>query len=817
MKTGTFSAAAQEAISYAQEIAAELGHSYVGTEHLLLALLHFHRGEGARLLLSCGVQEAALRREVVTLVGEGTRGHAPSLGLTPCCCRVIRLAAQESVQLHAPEVTPDHLLLGLLREGEGMARLALGRCGLDCAAACRQLTVLLGGEGSSASFPTRKNPREAETLRESRLLDQFGRDLTRMAEFGRLDPVTGREPELERMIQILCRRTKNNPVLLGDPGVGKTAVAEALAQRIAARQVPAPLLDKRILSVDLSATVAGTKYRGEFEERVRRIVREVQRLGNIILFIDELHTLIGAGSAEGSIDAANILKPALSRGELQVIGATTQEEYRKQICKDAALARRFQPITVEPPGRETAVRILTALQPRYELHHRLTISPEAITAAVDYSVRYLPDRFLPDKAIDLMDEAAARVRIRAETPNEAVRALAEKHRGAQAELDEAVRSQDFERAALLRDVEQDFRRQLQEVRGQPRQMPLPEVRPEDIAEVIASWTGIPLRQITEGEAESLLHLEEALGRRVIGQRGAIRAVCAAIRRSRAGLQEETRPIGCFLFAGPSGVGKTELCRALAERLFGEQAALLRLDMSEYMEAHSVSRLIGSPPGYIGHEEGGRLTEAVRQRPYRVILLDELEKAHADVWNLLLQIMEEGTLTDAQGRRADFRNTVLVMTTNAGAEELSRVRPPLGFGSSRPAGDGEARRVLGRLFRPEFLNRLDEIVCFQPLGAREVERIVSVMLAQTAARFRRLGVALQVTPAARAALAAEGHSPLYGVRPLRRCLRRQIEEPAAELLLGRTLSAGDTLSVDAAAEGLRLTVSHPAALPAGETG
>ncbi len=808
MKTAVFSGEAQEAIVYARETAAALGHSYIGTEHLLLSLLHFRRGEGARLLLGCGIRTEALRREVDALVGHGARAQAPAQGLTPCCRQVIRRAAETCARRRGTQVQPDHLFLALLGEREGMARLVLARCQLDCDAAARQLAVLLGGDGSAAPFPARKSPREAETLRESRLLDQYGRDLTRMAECGRLDPVAGREEELERMIQILCRRTKNNPLLLGDPGVGKTALAEALAQRIAARQVPVPLQDKRVLSLDLTATVAGTKYRGEFEERVRRIVREVQRLGNLILFIDELHTIIGAGSAEGSIDAANILKPALSRGELQVIGATTQEEYRRQVCRDAALARRFQPVTVEPPGRETALRILSALQPRYELHHRLTISPEALTAAVDLSMRYLPERFLPDKAIDLMDEAAARVRIRAERPDGAVRALTEKHRSAQAELEEAVRSQNYERAALLRDVEQDFRRQLRAAHGHSKGAALPRVSPEDVAAVIADWTGLPLRRITGGEAERLLHLEEAIGHRVIGQRHAVRAVCAAIRRSRAGLQEETRPIGCFLFAGPSGVGKTELCRALAAQLFGTQEALLRLDMSEYLEAHSVSRLIGSPPGYVGHEEGGRLTEAVRRRPYQVVLLDELEKAHADVWNLLLQIMEEGTLTDAQGRRADFRNTVLVMTTNAGADELSCTRSPLGFGGGGAAGEGEARRALSRLFRPEFLNRLDEIVCFQPLGAEEMEQIAAVLLEQAAARFRRLGVTLEVTPAARGALAREGHSPRYGARPLRRCLRREIEEPAAELLLGHALSAGDTLRVDAGERGLALSVVHP---------
>lgn len=791
-----FSNSAREAIGYSREIACKLGHGYVGSEHLLLSLLHFNQGKGAQLLLQHGLQEVSLRKAVVQLVGSGSRNSGPELGLTPCCRHVIQLSAEESGRLRSAEVTPDHLFLGLFREREGMASLVLRQAGLDCPLAYRQLTALMG-DGSSASSAPRKPSRESETLRESKLLDQFGRDLTRMAEFGRLDPVTGRKEELDRMIQILCRRTKNNPVLLGDPGVGKTAIAEALAQRIADKQVPSPLLEKRILSVDLSSTVAGTKYRGEFEERVKRILREVQRLGNIILFIDELHTLIGAGSAEGSIDAADILKPALSRGELQVIGATTQDEYRKHICKDAALARRFQPVQVEPPDRNTAVAILTSLRPRYELHHKLTISQEALEAAVDYSIRYLPDRFLPDKAIDLMDEAAAQVRIRLETPSEQYRVLEEKHQAVQQQLEETIRNQDFEKAALLRDAELNFRQQLQEARSRPKRLPPPQVEPGDVARVVARWTGVPLQTITQSEAEQLLHLEARLRRRVVGQEEAIRAVSAAIRRSRTGLQEDTRPIGCFLFAGSSGVGKTELCRALAEALFGSQSALLRLDMSEYMEAHSVARLIGSPPGYVGHEEGGRLTEAVRRRPYRVILLDELEKAHNDVWNLLLQIMEEGSLTDSQGQAADFRNTILVMTTNAGGEELAKARRPLGFATPGvEAEDQAARKALSRLFRPEFLNRIDEIVCFRPLGTAEVEQIASIMVNQTAQRFRQLGIGLEVSPAALSCIAAQGQDRAYGVRPLRRYIRHQIEDPASELILQHALSTGGTLLVDA---------------------
>lgn len=802
MAQSDFSPAAQEAIGYSREIACQLGHGYIGSEHLLLSLLHFNSSKGAQLLLRHGIQEVPLRQTVVSLVGSGTRGASPDLGLTPCCRRVIQLAAEESDRLQSDTVTPDHLFLGLFREREGMARLVLSRAEIDCPLVYRQLCAMLG-DGSATPPPTRRPSRETESVKESKLLDQFARDLTRMAEYGRLDPVTGREQELDRMVQILCRRSKNNPLLLGDPGVGKTALAEALAQRISAKKVPSPLLDKRILSIDLTSTVAGTKYRGEFEERVKRILKEVQRLGNVILFIDEIHTIIGAGAAEGSIDAADILKPPLSRGEIQVIGATTQEEYRKHICKDAALARRFQPIQVEPPKRETAIAILTSLRPRYEAHHCLTISQDAVEAAVDYSIRYLPDRFLPDKAIDLMDEAAAQVRIRLETPSSQYELLAARHQAVQEQLEQTIQCQDFEHAALLRDAELSFRQQLQEARQRPDRLPPPQVEREDIAQVVARWTGVPLSSITQDEASQLLHLEERLSQRVIGQPEAVKAVSSAIRRSRTGLQEETRPIGCFLFAGSTGVGKTELCRALAEALFGQESALFRLDMSEYMEAHAVSRLIGSPPGYVGHEEGGQLTEAVRRRPYRVILLDELEKAHADIWNLLLQIMEEGTLTDSQGNKADFRNTVLVMTTNAGADVLGR--QPLGFGSQSDADHQQtARKALSKLFRPEFLNRLDEIVCFHQLDREAREEIASIMVNQAGQRFQKLGIALELSSDALSLIAAQGEDVTYGVRPLRRFIRHQIEDPAAGLILEGKLPGGSRLRVEVSEKSLSLT-------------
>jgi ATP-dependent Clp protease ATP-binding subunit ClpC len=640
--------------------------------------------------------------------------------------------------------------------------------------------------------------------------------MTRMAEAGQLDPVAGRGTELERVIQILCRRTKNNPVLLGEPGVGKTAVAEALAQRIAAGDVPEELKNKRLVSIDLTSTVAGTKYRGEFEERLKRLLKDVQRLGNVILFIDELHTIVGAGSAEGSIDAANILKPALSRGELQVLGATTHEEYRKYIRKDAALERRFQPVTVDPPTPEVALDILKVLRPKYEAHHRMTITDDALTAAVTLSHRYLPDRFLPDKAVDLMDEAAACARIAAEALPPDLALLDSKCKDAVQKLEGAIRAQDFEQAALLRDAEQSFRQQLEE--GRTRWLHRSgthrgRVTSAHVAQVLSGWTGIPVCSLTEDESQRLLHLEDTLHRRVVGQEDAVAAVAAAIRRSRSGLKEAHRPVGSFLFAGPSGVGKTELCRALAEALFGSEEALLRLDMSEYMEPQSAARLIGSPPGYVGYEEGGKLTEAIRKRPYRVVLFDELEKAHGEVCNLLLQLLEDGMLTDSHGNRADFRNAVIVMTTNAGAEALAASTHPLGFGTPKEEDAQHAvHAALQKLFRPEFLNRIDEVICFHALTPEEIRRIAGVLVEQCGKRFSAQGVTLEADEAALTVIARQGSDPLYGVRPMRRYLRQQLENPAAQLLLSHRLSRGDTLRLSGDGTSLTLQVT-PAATPA----
>ena len=801
---------AQNALRLARESSAQLGHGYVGSEHLLLGLLQEPQGAAARALTAAGIQETAVQTAIAGLVGVGTRGCGPSMGLTPRCRRIIQIAAQESKRLGSRLVGTEHLLIGILRDGDGSAARILGGSGADLRKLYGGLYAAFGE--SSGSSPYRGRAKDYEAPRESRLLEQFTRDMTRMAAAGHLDPVSGREEELERVIQILCRRTKNNPVLLGEPGVGKTAVAEALAQRIASGQVPSALSHCALLALDLPATVAGTKYRGEFEDRVKRILKEVQRVGSIILFLDELHTIIGAGSAEGSIDAANILKPALSRGEIQVLGATTQDEYRKFIRKDAALERRFQPVQLEPPTPAVAKTILATLRPRYESYHGLVITDEAIDAAVTLSQRYLPDRNLPDKAIDLMDEAAACVKIGGAKEPEDCSTLEQRRKETISALEQAIRGQDFEQAALLRDAEVSFRHQLEEAQQRWKaartHAPLT-VDGDAIAQVLSRWTGIPVTALTQDEASRLLHLEDALHRRVIGQTTAVHSIAAAIRRSRAGLQEENRPVGSFLFAGPSGVGKTELCRSLAQCLFGSEDALLRLDMSEYMEAQSVSRLIGSPPGYVGYEEGGRLTEAIRKRPYRVVLFDELEKAHPDVWNLLLQILEDGVLTDSQGQKADFRNAILIMTPTAGAEVLASAARPLGFSPTQPGDTEKAlQTALRKVFRPEFLNRIDEIICFQPLSEPEVQEIATLMLNQSLKRLQKQHITVTYTQQALATVTQQGHDPTYGVRPMRRYLRQALENPAAELLLNGQLCPGSGLIVDAEGGKLTLTVKAP---------
>ena len=796
MADSRFTSTALGAIRLAQENAVRLGHCYVGSEHLLLGLACQEYSLAARLLGEAGADSRSLRAAVVQLVGTGAPGPTLRQGLTPRCCQVIRRAAEECRRLGGPAVGAEHLLLGVLLETESSGARLLGACEVDRESLRRAVYAALGGE-EGVSRPIRSREPERASG-DTRQLDQCARDLTRMAAEGRLDPVIGREEELDRVIQILSRRTKNNPALIGEPGVGKTAVAEGLALAIADGAAPAHLLGKRVCALDLSAMVAGTKYRGEFEEKLKHVLQEVRRAGNIILFIDELHTIVGAGSAEGAIDAANILKPALSRGEIQVLGATTLDEYRRYIEKDSALERRFQPVTVREPSREETLAILRGLRGRYETHHHLTITDGALTAAVDLSIRYLPQRFLPDKAIDLVDEAASRARLSTRVLPEELQKLEERAVQTGRQLAEAIRKQDFEEAAMLRDAEGDFRRELEagKRRWQAEHAPRA-VGEEHIRAVLSQWTGVPVSDPTERDRRALATLEETLHRELLGQDEAARTVARAVRRGRLGLKDPRRPVGCFLLLGPSGVGKTQLCRALASALFGSQEALLRFDMSEYMEGHSISRLIGSPPGYVGHDEGGQLTERVRRNPWSVVLLDELEKAHRDVWSILLQVMEEGVLTDAQGRRTDFRNTVLVMTSNLGAQHF-RAQGRLGFlpeeGADRAAVERAVLAEARRTFAPEFLNRLDGTLVFHPLDGDSLAAITRQLLDQTGERLSALGVSLQVEEDAVRLLARAGSDRDYGARPLRRAIAAQVEDPAADLLLEGALCSGGTLRV-----------------------
>lgn len=803
IQTVTFTPSARRGLEAAGALAQRLGHDPVGSEHLLLGLLQDRQSGAGRLLAAQGLTRQGLLEQLTEAWGTGAPlpGRRP---LSPQLERSVEAAVGQARRLGHRQVNSRHLLLGLLGQKDGGACRLLAAAGIQLDHLSRQTARALGsgsyparargeGDGASASAPTR-------------LLDQHALDMVQQAGRGGYDPVTGRAEELHRLIQILLRRGKNNPVLLGEPGVGKTAVVEALAQRMAQGQVPDALRQKRLLSLSLPSVIAGTKYRGEFEDRMKNILAEVARAGNVILFLDELHTLIGAGSAEGAIDAANLLKPALARGGLQLIGATTQEEYRRMIEKDAALERRFQPVRVEEPTPETTRTILQTLAPRYGRHHGLTFQPEALDAAVTLSVRYLPDRRLPDKAIDLMDEAAAQARLQALALPPELQALAGRVQAAALARDEAIAAQDYEGAARYRDAETDFRRELEGGRRQwQAHQPTPVVTPQDVARTLSQWTGIPLSALTQPEREKLLGLEAALARRVAGQQEAVAAVARAVRRGRAGLKEPDRPVGAFLFLGPTGVGKTELCKALAQTLFGTEEALLRFDMTEFAEKHTMSRLTGSPPGYVGHEEGGQLTEAVRRHPYSVLLFDELEKAHPDVWSLLLQIMEDGVLTDAHGRRADFRNTILVMTSNVGGERLA-AGTPLGFAGGAGTGQGQEaalQRELRQVFRPEFLNRLDETVLFHPLGDRELEAIAGKLLASFGQRLAGSGVTFAPDQEAVSLLARQGKDARYGARPLRRLIRRQVENPAAEMLLRQEISPGGTLALEVQGEALAL--------------
>ncbi|CAM3566825.1 MULTISPECIES: ATP-dependent Clp protease ATP-binding subunit [Brevibacillus] len=801
MMFGRFTERAQKVLALALEEAVRLGHKDIGTEHVLLGLIREGEGIAAKALQSLGLGLDKIQSEVESLIGRGTEqsGSNYTPNYTPRAKKVIELSMDEARKLGHTYVGTEHILLGLIREGEGIAARIMNNLGVSLNKARQQVLQLLGSSEMMASHqPSGGNP-AANTP----TLDGLARDLTAIAREGGLDPVIGRQKEIERVIQVLSRRTKNNPVLIGEPGVGKTAIAEGLAQKIVNNEIPETLRDKRVMTLDMGTVVAGTKYRGEFEDRLKKIMDEIRQAGNIILFIDELHTLIGAGGAEGAIDASNILKPALARGELQCVGATTLDEYRKYIEKDAALERRFQPIQVDEPTAEDAIKILHGLRDRYEAHHRVKITDEAIEQAVKLSDRYITDRFLPDKAIDLVDEAASKVRLQSFTVPPNLKELEGRLEEVRKEKDAAVQSQEFEEAAALRDQEQKLREELDKTKKdwKERQGQLNmEVTPEDIATVVASWTGIPVIKLKEEETERLLKMEEILHDRVIGQDEAVKSISRAVRRARAGLKDPKRPIGSFIFLGPTGVGKTELARAVAETLFGDEDAMIRVDMSEYMEKHSTARLVGAPPGYVGYDEGGQLTEKVRRKPYSVILLDEIEKAHPDVFNILLQVLDDGRLTDSKGRTVDFRNTVVIMTSNVGASMIKK-NTTLGF----TTGDTERKyqdmkdKVMDELkksFRPEFLNRIDEVIVFHSLEQEHIEQIVSLMTEELRKRLKEQEIDFVLTDTAKKILAKEGFDPAYGARPLRRAIQRHIEDRLSEELLKGVISKGDTVNIDA---------------------
>ena len=797
-----FTPRAENVLRLAQETALELGHGYVGCEHILLGLLREDGSAACRALGEAGVTEEQLREQLVRTVGHGLSGSLPSQGLTPRARSAVEMAVAEAMRFASPRIGTEHLLLGLLRDGGNMAVRLLAAAGADPKRLYAAVVRRINETPRTAAKEGNRMLRENESGKRGRGLAEFARDLTAMARMGQLDPVIGRDTEITRAVQILSRRTKNNPVLIGEPGVGKTAIAEGLAEKIAAGDVPEELIDKRILLLDLSGMVAGTKYRGEFEERIRAVLDEVRRDGNVILFIDELHTIVGAGSAEGAVDAANILKPALGRGEIRVIGATTLEEYRKFIEKDAALERRFQSVQVGEPDEKQALQILHGLRPKYEAYHGLSIEDEALRTAVTLSKRYLPDRFLPDKAIDLIDEAAASVKLSARSASPELKALEEKASAAARDKETAIRAQDYEKAARLHDAEESFRTQAAaERKKQAREAEKTAVRvtAEDIAAVVSNWTGIPVTRLNESESARLLTLEETLHARVVGQEDAVRAVARAIRRGRVGVKDPKRPVGSFLFLGPTGVGKTELSKALAEAVFGSEDAMIRIDMSEYMEKHAVSRLIGSPPGYVGYDEGGQLTEKVRRKPYSVVLFDEIEKAHEDVWNILLQILEDGVVTDAQGHKVDFRNTAVIMTSNIGAKSITAAGTPLGFApEEQKSADAQFAAVkaaviteLRRTFRPEFLNRVDETIVFRRLSREDCTEIARRLLAQTVSRAAALGVTLEADEDCAVSLAERGYDVSYGARPLRRLIRSEVEDALATCLLDGTLASGDT--------------------------
>jgi ATP-dependent Clp protease ATP-binding subunit ClpC len=794
-----FTDRARRVVVLAQEEARMLNHNYIGTEHLLLGLIHEGEGVAAKALESMNISLEAVRSQVEDIIGQGQAAPTGHIPFTPRAKKVLELSLREALQLGHNYIGTEHILLGLIREGEGVAAQVLQKLGADLGRVRQQVIQLLSGyTGKGEGQPGEQQPQG------SMVLDQFGRNLTQLARESKLDPVIGREKEIERVMQVLSRRTKNNPVLIGEPGVGKTAIVEGLASKIVKNEVPETLKGKQIYTLDLGALVAGSRYRGDFEERLKKVLKEIRTRGDIVLFIDELHTLVGAGAAEGAIDAASILKPMLARGELQTIGATTRDEYRKHLEKDAALERRFQPIYVDQPTVAHTIEILKGLRDRYEAHHRVSYTDDALVAAANLADRYISDRFLPDKAIDLIDEAGSRMRIRRMTAPPVVREVDERIAEVRLKKESAIDAQDFERAARLRDQERQL---LEEKTNREREWKsgemdvLAEIDEEEIAEVLSVWTGIPVYKLTEEETQKLLRMEDELHKRIVDQSEAVVAVSRAIRRTRAGLKDPRRPSGSFIFLGPSGVGKTELSKTLAEFLFGDESALIQLDMSEYMEKHTVSRLIGSPPGYVGYEEGGQLTERVRRKPFSVILFDEIEKAHPDVFNVLLQILEDGHLTDAQGHQVDFKNAVVIMTSNLGTRDIQK-GPGIGFatgGDDQMPYEKMKDRVmeeLKRSFRPELLNRIDEVIVFHALSRENVKEIVDLLLKRVREQLKAKDVEIELTDAAKDLLAEKGYDQALGARPLRRTIQRMVEDQLSEKLLNKEFKAGETIIVDA---------------------
>ncbi len=794
-----FTERARQVVVLAQDEARALKHNYIGTEHILLGLLREEEGLAARVLESLDITVEEVRAQVARIVGQGDEVTTGQIPFTPRAKKVLELALREALSLGHNYIGTEHILLGLVRENEGVAARILLDFDADAEKIRNEIIRMLSGPGRRQGGTSGAT---SEKGKSSKLLDQFGRNLTKQASEGKLDPVVGRQTEIERVMQILSRRTKNNPVLIGEPGVGKTAVVEGLASRISSGQVPDLLKNKQIYTLDLAALVAGSKYRGEFEERLKKVMKEITQRGDIILFIDELHNLVGAGAAEGAIDAASILKPALARGELQTIGATTLDEYRKYLERDAALERRFQQIRVDEPSTDDTVQILRGLRDRYEAHHRCKITDEALEAAATLASRYIQDRHLPDKAIDLIDEAASRMRIKTMTAPPRYRELEEEIEKVRKDKEDSIENQEFEKAASLRDKERKLTQKKRELEDQWRdseQTEQPSIGEDEIADIVSMWTGIPVFKLTEAESQRLVRMEEELHKRVIGQDAAIIAVSKSIRRARAGIKDPKRPTGSFIFLGPSGVGKTELARTLAEFLFGDEDAMIQIDMSEYMEKHAVSRLVGSPPGYIGYDEGGQLTEAVRRKPYSVVLFDEIEKAHPDVFNILLQILEDGKLTDSQGRKVDFRNVIVIMTSNIGSASISK-NVSLGFTISSEEGisyDDMKTRVMGdlkKVFRPELLNRIDEIIVFPKLTKPEILQIVDLLMNRLRVQMAEHEATIELTEEAKDLLVDKGWDPTMGARPLRRAIQRYIEDPLADFVLGRQLEPGSTILV-----------------------